>query len=172
VLHAVICVSVCGRSAFLLTLGAYAGYVEFCVRTPGAVADLSAATKHGAFWSARTCLWDTSASADPLMIEVEGSCYPGESIRGYFEESLEAWRDWRTQEPAAGPFVLPLGPDRIHKQNASGGPPYGVVVPDGCVDGLFVSHTTMPFVSRHAGGSIAGLMSTTGVPSIAWCSYP
>jgi hypothetical protein len=44
-------------------------------------------------------------------------------------------------------FVLPLAPDRLHKENVSGGPPYGVVLPDGCVDGLFMGETTMPFVS-------------------------
>jgi hypothetical protein len=81
------------------------------------------------------------------VIQVEGSHYPGESIRGYFEESLDAWTDWSTQDPTAGPFVLPLAPDMLHKQNVSGGSPYGVVVPDGCVDGLFVAETPMPFVS-------------------------
>ncbi len=43
--------------------------------------------------------------------------------------------------------MLPLAPDRLHKDNVSGGLPYGVVVCDGCVDGLFVAETTMPFVS-------------------------
>ncbi|HEU5391725.1 MAG TPA: hypothetical protein VFV73_38085 [Streptosporangiaceae bacterium] len=43
--------------------------------------------------------------------------------------------------------MLPLAPDKLHKQNASGGPPYGVILPDGCADGLFVGETTMPFVS-------------------------
>jgi hypothetical protein len=43
--------------------------------------------------------------------------------------------------------MLPLAPDRLHKDNVSGGPPYGIVLADGCVDGLFVGETTMPFVS-------------------------
>jgi hypothetical protein len=43
--------------------------------------------------------------------------------------------------------VLPLAPDKFHKQNVSGGGPYGVVLPDACVDGLFSWETTMPFVS-------------------------
>jgi hypothetical protein len=91
--------------------------------------------------------WDPAAAADPLVIELEGSRYPGESIRGYFEDSLEGWHEWDAQDPDAGPFVLPLAPDILHKQNVSGGPPYGIMLPDGCVDGLFAGETTMPFVS-------------------------
>jgi hypothetical protein len=44
--------------------------------------------------------------------------------------------------PAAGPFVLPLAPDRLHKDNVSGGPPYGIIVPDGCADRLRAGQTT------------------------------
>jgi hypothetical protein len=40
-----------------------------------------------------------------------------------------------------------LAPDRLHKENVSGGAPYGIILPDGCVDGRFVGETTMPFVS-------------------------
>ena len=43
-------------------------------------------------------------------------------------------------------FVLPVAPDRLHKENTSGGSPYGFVLPDGCVDGLFVGETTTSFV--------------------------
>ena len=58
------------------------------------------------------------------------------------------WREWAAQDPAeAGLFVLPLAPDRLHKANVSGGPPYGILLPDGCADGLFAAETTMPFVS-------------------------
>jgi hypothetical protein len=101
--------------------------------------------------------WPTSASADPLVIEAEGSRYPGSSIRTYFEAELESWHRWTAEDSAAGLFVLPLAPDRLHKENVSGGPPYGIVLPDGCVDGLFVGETAMPFVSylnwvfRHGG---------------------
>jgi hypothetical protein len=52
-----------------------------------------------------------------------------------------------TQSTPAPPFVLPLAPDRLHKENVSGGAPYGIVLPDACADGLFVADTTMPFVS-------------------------
>ena len=46
------------------------------------------------------------------------------------------------------PFVLPVAPDRLHKENTSGGAPYGFELPRAGVDGLFfVETTTMPFVS-------------------------
>jgi hypothetical protein len=38
-------------------------------------------------------------------------------------------------------------PDRLHKENVSGGAPYGIVLPDACADGLFAADTAMPFVS-------------------------
>jgi hypothetical protein len=93
--------------------------------------------------------WSSSASADPLVIEVQGSRYPGEPpIREYFDDE---WADWQEGQAEAvdngGLFVLPLAPDRFHKDNTSGGPPYGIVLPDGCVDALFSWDTTMPFVS-------------------------
>jgi len=91
--------------------------------------------------------WFTSASADPLVIEVEGSRYPNDSIRDYFEESHQGWQEWSAREPSARPFVLPLAPDRLHKENVSGGSPYGIVLPDGSADGLFVGEATMPFVA-------------------------
>ncbi|MFD7659423.1 hypothetical protein ACFV4N_36060 [Actinosynnema sp. NPDC059797] len=93
--------------------------------------------------------WSTSAAADPLVIEVEGSRHPGDSsMRDYVDDEWAGWREEHEEDPAnAGLFVLPLAPDRLHKDNTSGGPPYGVVLPDGCADGLFSWETTMPFVS-------------------------
>ncbi|MBB5907397.1 hypothetical protein [Actinoalloteichus hymeniacidonis] len=93
--------------------------------------------------------WKTSASADPLVIDVEGSRYPGESsIRSYFDGEWNEWLEHREEDPdTAGLFVLPLAPDRLHKENVSGGGPYGIVLPDGCADGLFAWETPMPFVS-------------------------
>jgi len=91
--------------------------------------------------------WHTSASADPLVIEVEGSRYPNASIRDYFDSEQEAWQEWSAEESEARPFVLSLAPDRLHKENVSGGKPYGIILPDGCVDGLFVGEAKMPFVS-------------------------
>jgi hypothetical protein len=84
--------------------------------------------------------WPESAAADPLVLQIEGLHYPDSPIRDYFASEHEAWEH-------AEPFVLPLSPDRLHKDNVSGGPPYGMILPDGCADGLFVGETTMPFVS-------------------------
>jgi hypothetical protein len=91
--------------------------------------------------------WPESTAADPLVIEVEGSAYPGASIENYYEEELRAHRNRSSSnEENVGPFVLPVSPDRLHKDNVSGGQPYGIRLPDGCVDGLFVGETVMPFV--------------------------
>jgi hypothetical protein len=37
---------------------------------------------------------------------------------------------------------------KVPAENVSGGGPYGLIVPDGCADGLFAGETTMPFVSH------------------------
>ncbi len=85
--------------------------------------------------------WSGSASADPLVIELERS-------RAYGEHLWTRWQASQSEEPDDGRlFVLPVAPDRFHKDNTSGGAPYGIVLPDGCVDGLFRWETTMPFVS-------------------------
>ena len=93
--------------------------------------------------------WATSAAADPLVLRVEGSHYPDEpSIRGHYDSEWTSWQERREEDPdGTGLFVLPLAPDRFHKDNTSGGGPYGMVLPDGCADGLFAWETTMPFVS-------------------------
>ncbi|WP_157172304.1 hypothetical protein [Nocardia pneumoniae] len=91
--------------------------------------------------------WPESSSGDPLVIQVEGSHYPESSIRGYFTDELDSWSKRNDRHPGARRFVLPLAPDRYHKENVSGGDPYGIALPDGCVDGLFVAGSTMPFVS-------------------------
>jgi hypothetical protein len=91
--------------------------------------------------------WATSASADPLVMQVEGSHYPNLSIGQHFDQEANAWQEWSAADPDVGPFVLPVAPDRLHKENVSGGAPYGFGLPDGCADGLFVAETTMPFVS-------------------------
>ena len=70
------------------------------------------------------------------------------TVRDYFLGELEGWTERQIDsddDPTL--FCLPLSPDRLHKANVSGGGPYGVVVPDGCVDGLWVGETTMPFVA-------------------------
>lgn len=92
--------------------------------------------------------WPESASADPLVLEIEGSHYPDHSIVDYYAEEVSAHEEAAKIEGYdAGPFVLPLAPDRLHKDNTSGGPPYGVVLPDGCIDALFVGEVAMPFVA-------------------------
>lgn len=90
--------------------------------------------------------WPESSSGDPLVIQVEGTHYSESSIREYFTDEFDRWSEWNDEHPGTR-FVLPLAPDRYHKENVSGGEPYGVALPDGCVDGLFVAESTMPFVS-------------------------
>ncbi|WP_199516859.1 hypothetical protein [Nucisporomicrobium flavum] len=91
--------------------------------------------------------WPASASGDPLVIEVEGSRHPGSSMRDYVIEEWEQWQEYVDDGDAPGPFVLPVAPDQLHKENTSGGAPYGIILPDGSTDALFVSDTTTPFVS-------------------------
>jgi hypothetical protein len=38
--------------------------------------------------------WAASAAADPLVIQLEGSHYPGEPMQRYFEGELEVWHSW------------------------------------------------------------------------------
>jgi hypothetical protein len=57
--------------------------------------------------------WPGSASGDPLVIELEGSRYPGGSIGGYHEEAFQAWQEvahWAGQDPGARPFTLDVAP--------------------------------------------------------------
>jgi len=90
--------------------------------------------------------WPTSASGDPLVIEVEGSRYPGASMRDFFDDEWEQWREY-IGDGDGDPFVLPLAPDRLHKENTSGGEPYGIVLPDGSADAVFIGADTTPFVA-------------------------
>jgi hypothetical protein len=87
--------------------------------------------------------WPDASAADPLVIELEGSKYPDHAIVDYFDDELEAYEE---QAEEGEPFVLPLAPDRLHKENISGGSPYGIVLPDGRADGTFDAEETMPFV--------------------------
>jgi hypothetical protein len=67
--------------------------------------------------------------------------------QAHIEDEHEQWQERAAQDPAAALFVLPLAPDRLHKDNVSGGPPYGLILPDRSADGLFAAETPMPFVS-------------------------
>jgi hypothetical protein len=89
--------------------------------------------------------WPTSAEADPLVIQAEGSHYPESSVHDFFTSEWEQWRD-DSDNLNRGPFVLDLAPDRLHKANVSGGAAYGIVLPDACADGLFRAEAGMPFV--------------------------
>lgn len=91
--------------------------------------------------------WGESSAADPLVIELEGTRYSGESISSYFISEHEAWAEEARDDPAVGSFVLPVAPDRLHKANVSGGAPYGFRVPDGGADGVFAAENDMSFVS-------------------------
>ncbi|WP_051571064.1 hypothetical protein [Cryptosporangium arvum] len=87
--------------------------------------------------------WPTAAEADPLVCEVEGSRYPADQpMTDYYAGELEMWQETGDDRL----LVLPLSPDGTHKASRSGGPPYGVIVPDGCADALFAAETTSPFV--------------------------
>lgn len=87
--------------------------------------------------------WESSSAADPLVVEIAGTRYPGEDIRPYLVDELEQWHEY----PEGRPFQLPVAPDHLHKNNISGGPPYGIVLPDACADAYIVADAGLPFVS-------------------------
>lgn len=87
--------------------------------------------------------WENSAAADPLVVEVAGLRYPGDDIRPSLLDEFEQWREY----PEGRPFQLPVAPDHLHKDNVSGGAPYGLVLPDACADALIVTDMAMSFVS-------------------------
>jgi hypothetical protein len=97
---------------------------------------------------------DDLASADPLVIELEGSLHQGAEILRYFEDEHDGWRE-RAAEHDDEPFLLPVAPDLSHKQGLSGGATYGFLLPDGCADGLFQSQVTMPSCLTPTGYSSA-----------------
>jgi hypothetical protein len=66
--------------------------------------------------------WPASASADPLVIQIEGSHHPDHSIQDYFTGEWERWQEYAEKRLELGPFILDLSPDRLHKENVSGGP--------------------------------------------------
>jgi len=90
--------------------------------------------------------WPDTDQGDPLVIQAEGSHYPGNPMTGYYTGEFERWQESSADEPQAGAFSLPVAPDRLAKANISGGMPYGFQMPDACADGLFRGETTMAFV--------------------------
>ena len=99
--------------------------------------------------------WESSAAADPLVVEIAGLRHAGDDVRTYLLDEREQWR----QYPEGRPFQLPVAPDHLHKDNVSGGAPYGFVLPDACADATIVTDIAMSFVSyvQHA-------FSTGGFP--------
>lgn len=87
--------------------------------------------------------WPTSSAADPLVIDVEGARYPGTAFRAHILDDFTSWQD----EGLPGPYQLPLAPDHFHKANVSGGPPYGLVLPDRTAEGWFVADGGSSFVA-------------------------
>ena len=88
--------------------------------------------------------WASASAADPLVIQIEGNHYPdNDIINEYFTEEYSMW----SEDSDQALFKLPVAPDRLHKDNTSGGGPYGVILPDSCADGLLVLDTlTVSFV--------------------------
>ena len=76
--------------------------------------------------------WPGSDQADPLVVEFEYAL-DDEDPRDFYLGEHDAWRACRDAE-LDEPFRLDFAPDRLHKGNVSGGPPYGVMVPDASVD--------------------------------------
>jgi hypothetical protein len=91
--------------------------------------------------------WPDLGSADPLVIELEGARHPGQQFRRHHKEDHDLWREEAAEQHEGEPYLLAVAPDLFHKQNVSGGGPYGFFVPDACADGLFRCQVTMPFVS-------------------------
>lgn len=83
--------------------------------------------------------WPGASAADPLVLEVEGTRYPGQDMRAFLADELEMWQEGGDDEP----FQLPVAPDALHKDNVSGGPPYGIVLPDAAADGRIVTTDEM-----------------------------
>ena len=86
----------------------------------------------------------------------------------------EVWHELRQRqdedddEDNDGPFVLDVAPDALHKADISGGAPYGFLVPDVGVDGMFRydDGVLIPFVEylrlTFSSGAFPGLRNDHG----------
>ncbi|HEU0054252.1 MAG TPA: hypothetical protein VFQ39_13790 [Longimicrobium sp.] len=77
--------------------------------------------------------------ADPLVVDPPGGALAG----------LDDWEAWVEDEgeDEVGPFVAPLAPDRLHKDNVSGGEAYWMILPDAAADGVLRDEPhLLPFV--------------------------
>ena len=106
----------------------------------------------GDVWSVGTHpSWAESSGSDPLVIEIEGTRYPGASMRDFFDSELEAWQEWATDDDAGG--VLPLAPDGCTRPTSVVVTPteFGFRMPR--PEGVFVTEVAMPFVLPELGVS-------------------
>lgn len=88
---------------------------------------------------------------DPLVISA-----PLDHLASEFD-------DWQADRGSAwdrGAFTLDLAPDALHKADVSGGPPYGIGVPNAGVDGTFLNE-------RH-GTTFVGYLRV----AFAWGGFP
>ncbi len=56
----------------------------------------------------------------------------------YILSEYDSWQADRGTEWDRNAFVLDLAPDYLHKAEISGGPPYGLLVPNDGIDGLLL----------------------------------
>ena len=67
--------------------------------------------------------------------------------------SIQEFADWQHRveldgAQEAGPFLAVIAPDDFHKENVSGGSPYGFVLPNGAADALLEAEWhNLPFIS-------------------------
>jgi hypothetical protein len=101
--------------------------------------------------------------ADPLVVQAPPPYIMGE---------IDAWEDDLGTAWERRPFTIDFSPDRLHKANVSGGPPYSLAVPCAAADGLvlwerhqttFVNHLRIAF--RH--GGFLGFDAQVGRPETA-----
>lgn len=69
--------------------------------------------------------------SDPLVVEP-----PEVSLFEYRERTVGGG-----QERSSAAFCAPLSPDVFHKEGVGGGPPYGLVLPSECMDGVIINET-------------------------------
>lgn len=75
------------------------------------------------------CHGQLNGMLDPLVVE-------------FYEEQLDEYAQWKEDalengEDEVEPFILPLSPDDLHKDNVSGASPCGMVVPATAVDAIW-----------------------------------
>ena len=114
--------------------------------------------------------WDPHAYPDPLVVE---------GLEGW-EFEYECWQDAQEQDPEYPyPFPLPIAPDALHKQNVSGGEPYGIDLPCAGADAslLFLWQEETTFVEYlricFQWGGFPGWASTQGERGLPpeWTPY-